>query len=168
MHPKALLEACAELVGQALKLDHPADAVVSRYFREQRKRLQLGPRERATLAETTYLVLRHKLRYDHFLPSGSGPRERRWAILGLHDYLQQQGQADWLQAALSDNEKAWLAACLQINTDDLLERHRHNLPEWLVTPLKDGEATITVKHEGFSASVRASGSGRATAGSPAT
>ena len=136
MHPKALLEACAELVGQALKLDHPADSVVSRYFREQRKRLQLGPRERATLAETTYLVLRNKLRYDHFLPSGSGPRERRWAILGLHDYLQRQGQAEWLQGALHQNEKAWLDACLQINTNDLLERHRHNLPEWLVAPLK--------------------------------
>ena len=136
MHPKALLEACAELVGQALKLDHPADAVVSRYFREQRKRLQLGPRERATLAETTYLVLRNKLRYDHFVPSGSGPRERRWAILGLSDYLQPQGQAEWLQAALYENEKAWLAACQQIRTEDLLERHRHNLPEWLVAPLK--------------------------------
>ena len=34
MHPKALLEACAELVGQTLKLDHPADGVVSRSFRE--------------------------------------------------------------------------------------------------------------------------------------
>jgi 16S rRNA (cytosine967-C5)-methyltransferase len=136
MHPQALLDACAELVGQALKLDHPADAVVSRYFREQRKRLQLGPRERATLAETTYQVLRHKLRYDHFAPSGSGPRERRWAILGLYEHLQRQGQTDWMLGALNDNEKAWLAACNQIRTEDLLERHRHNLPEWLVQPLK--------------------------------
>ncbi len=39
MHPKALLEACAELVGQTLKLDHPADGVVSSYFSDQRKRL---------------------------------------------------------------------------------------------------------------------------------
>ena len=51
MHPKALLEACAELVGQALKFDHPADAVVSRYFREQRKRLQ---EEFKTLLVRTY------------------------------------------------------------------------------------------------------------------
>ena len=49
MHPKALLDACAELVGRVLKFEHPADAVVSRYFREHRA---LGPRERATLAET--------------------------------------------------------------------------------------------------------------------
>ena len=48
MHPKALLDACAELVGLTLRLEHPADSVVSRYFRDHR---QLGPRERATLAD---------------------------------------------------------------------------------------------------------------------
>ena len=34
MHPKALLEACSELVRLTLKFDHPADATVSRFFRE--------------------------------------------------------------------------------------------------------------------------------------
>ena len=128
MHPKALLEACAELVGLVLKLDHPADAVVSRYFRDHR---QLGPRERATLAETVYAVLRRKLQYDHFAPSGSGPRERRMAILGF------AGPRDFLKSALSDTEKTWLDACDAVSETDLLERHRHNLPEWLVQPLKD-------------------------------
>ena len=47
MHPKALLDACAELVKLTLQFQHPADAVVSRYFRDHRN---LGPRERATLA----------------------------------------------------------------------------------------------------------------------
>lgn len=128
MHPKALLEACAELVGLVLKLDHPADAVVSRYFRDHR---QLGPRERATLAEAVYAVLRRKLQYDHFAPSGSGPRERRMAILGF------AGPRDFLKSALSDTEKTWLDACDAVSEADLLERHRHNLPEWLVQPLKD-------------------------------
>ncbi|MEY4653677.1 MAG: hypothetical protein RI884_2258 [Pseudomonadota bacterium] len=128
MHPKALLEACAELVGLALKLEHPADAVVSRYFRDHRA---LGPRERATLAETVYTVLRDKLRYDHFAPSGSGPRERRMAILGF------AGPRDFLKSALSDTEKVWLDACDAVSESDLLERHRHNLPEWIVQPLKE-------------------------------
>ena len=57
MHPNALLDACAELVRLTLTFEHPADAVVSRYFREHRN---LGPRERATLAETVYTVLRKK------------------------------------------------------------------------------------------------------------
>lgn len=127
MHPKALLDATAELVGLVLKFDHPADAIVSRYFREHR---ELGPRERATLAETVYNVLRNKLRYDHFAPSGSGPKERRMAILGFH------GPRDFLHSALNDTESAWLKACDAVKPADLLERHRHNLPEWLVAPLK--------------------------------
>lgn len=128
MHPKALLDACAELVKLTLKFDHPADAVVSRYFRDNRS---LGPRERATLAETVYTVLRKKLLFDHLSPSGSGPKERRMAILGFH------GPRDFLKSALTDQEKNWLDQCDSIKPDDLLERHRHNLPEWLVQPLKD-------------------------------
>jgi 16S rRNA (cytosine967-C5)-methyltransferase len=127
MHPRALLDAAAELVGLVLKFDHPADAVVSRYFRERR---ELGQRERATLAETVYNVLRKKLQYDHFAPSGSGPKERRMAILGFH------GPRDFLHSALNDTESSWLKACDAVKTADLLERHRHNLPEWLVGPLK--------------------------------
>ena len=88
MHPNALLEACTELVRLTLKFDHPADAVVSKFFRDYRKTYAFGPRERAALAETTYNVLRNKLRYDHLAPSGSGPKERRLAILGFADHLQ--------------------------------------------------------------------------------
>jgi 16S rRNA (cytosine967-C5)-methyltransferase len=128
MHPKALLDSCAELVGRVLKFDHPADAIVSRYFREHRS---LGPRERATLAETVYTVLRKKLLFDHFAPSGSGPPERRMAILGFH------GPRDFLKAALTDQEKAWLDACDAVDPQSMLDRHRHNLPEWLVAPLKE-------------------------------
>ncbi len=127
MHPKALLDACAELVALTLRFDHPADAVVSRFFRDNRS---LGPRERATLAETTFAVLRKKLLFDHFAPSGSGPKARRLAILGFF------GPGDFLRSALSDQEKKWLDQCEQIKPQDLMERHRHNLPEWLVEPLK--------------------------------
>ena len=128
MHPKAIVDACAELVRLTLKFDHPADAIVSRFFREHRG---LGPRERATLAETVYTVLRNKLLFEHFAPSGSGPRERRLAILGFY------GPRDFLSAALTEQEQNWLAQCDKINVADLMERHRHNLPEWLVQPLKD-------------------------------
>jgi 16S rRNA (cytosine967-C5)-methyltransferase len=128
MHPKALLDACSELVRLTLKFDHPADAIVSRFFREHRG---LGPRERATLAETVYTVLRKKQLFDHLAPSGSGPKERRLAILGFY------GPGDFLRSALSDQEKNWLDQCEKVDPKDLMERHRHNLPEWLVQPLKD-------------------------------
>jgi 16S rRNA (cytosine967-C5)-methyltransferase len=127
MHPKALLDACADLVALVLKFDHPADAIVSRFFRDHR---QLGPRERATLAETAYTVLRKKLLFEHLAPSGSGPKARRLAILGFH------GPRDFLKSALSDQEKNWLEQCGNIDVTDLMDRHRFNLPEWLVAPLK--------------------------------
>ena len=131
MHPKALLDACSELVRLTLKFDHPADAIVSRFFRDHRG---LGPRERATLAETVYTVLRKKLLFDHCAPSGSGPKQRRLAILGFY------GPGDFLRSALSEQEKNWLDQCEKIDVADLMERHRHNLPEWLVQPLKDQQA----------------------------
>jgi 16S rRNA (cytosine967-C5)-methyltransferase len=128
MHPKALLDACAELVRLTLKFDHPADAIVSRFFRDNRG---LGPRERATMAETVYTVLRKKLLFDHLAPSGSGPKERRLAILGFY------GPGDFLRSALTEQEINWLDQCEKVSPVDLMERHRHNLPEWLVQPLKD-------------------------------
>jgi 16S rRNA (cytosine967-C5)-methyltransferase len=151
MHPKALVEACTELVRLTLKFDHPADSVVSKFFRDYRKTYAFGPRERAALAETTYNVLRNKLRYDHFAPSGSGPKERRLAILGFAQHLKDQAPAnnapksakhannsplDFLFSALNKQEAAWLEACEAVNPTDLMERHRHNMPEWLVEPLK--------------------------------
>lgn len=127
MHPEALLDACAELVRLTLRLEHPADAVVSRFFRDHRG---LGPRERATLAETVYTVLRKKLLFEHMAPSGSGSRERCLAILGF------AGTRDFLHGALTGQEKDWLAQCDAVRPEDLPERHRHHLPEWLVPPLK--------------------------------
>jgi 16S rRNA (cytosine967-C5)-methyltransferase len=144
MHPKALLDACAELVGLALKFEHPTDAVVARYFREHR---HLGPRERSALAEAVYAVLRRKLLFDHLAPSGSGPRQRRMAILGFaygrgeqaarHGAGTSEQAREFLKSALTEAERKWLDQCDAIDGANLLERHRHNLPEWLVQPLKD-------------------------------
>ena len=96
MHPKALLDACAELVRLTLQFNHPADAVVSRFFRDNRN---LGPRERATLSETVFQVLRQKLLFEHMARSGSGAKEKRLAILGF------AGPRDFVKSALNDTEK---------------------------------------------------------------
>jgi len=127
MHPKALLDSCSELLKQVLKFDHPADMVLSRYFREFR----LGPRERATLAETIYGVLRKKNLYTYLAQHGSGAPERRLAILGF------VGARDFLFSALTDQEQDWLGRCDRVLPADLMELHRHNLPQWLVEPLKE-------------------------------
>jgi 16S rRNA (cytosine967-C5)-methyltransferase len=128
MHPQALLDVCTELVRLTLKFDHPADAIVSRFFRDHRG---LGPRERATLAETVYTVLRKKLLFEKLALSGSGPRERRLAILGFY------GPRDFIKSVLTEQEKQWLDHCDHVKPEELLDLHRHNLPEWLVQPLKD-------------------------------
>src|SRR5262245_20750061 len=127
MHPKALLDACAELVRLALKFDHPTDATVARYFHENRG---LGPRERATLTDTVFNVLRQKQLYEYLARSGSGPKERRLVILGF------AGPVDFLKSALTEQQKQWLDACHQVKDNELMDRHRHNLPDWLVPPLK--------------------------------
>ncbi len=154
MHPKALLDSCSELLKQTLKFDQPADMVLSRYFRE----LRLGPRERATLAETVYGVLRKKNLYTYLAQHGSGSPERRLAILGFPDgpplgkKAPSGGSAthevvsvgahvtsdrQFLKSALTDQEIDWLSRCDQVKPEDLMELHRHNLPQWLVEPLKE-------------------------------
>lgn len=128
MHPKALLDLCTELIGLILRFEHPVDAVVARYFRDHKG---LGPRERHTMAETVYAVLRKKLFFEHLAPSGSGAKARRLAILGF------AAPQEFLASALSDQEVKWLAQCDQVEPRDLMERHRHNLPDWLAAALKE-------------------------------
>jgi 16S rRNA (cytosine967-C5)-methyltransferase len=127
MHPNALLEAATELVHRVLRFEHPADRVVADFFRESRS---LGARERHSLAETAYAVLRELPLYRHLAQSGSGEMERRLAILGW------QGNAGFLRAALNDAEQAWLERSLAVDRAALPERLRHNLPDWLAERLQ--------------------------------
>ena len=128
MHPKALLDESASLIEKVFKFDHPADAIVARHFRENKS---LGPRERATLSDTVFAVLRERLRYESLARSGSGSKWRRLAILGF------PGDRDFLKSALTEPEKVWLDACDKVGDADLMAPHRHNLPEWLATALRE-------------------------------
>jgi 16S rRNA (cytosine967-C5)-methyltransferase len=127
MHPKALLDECASLMEQVFKFEHPADAVVSRYFREHRS---LGSRERATLSDTVFAALRERLKFEWFARSGSGSKWRKLSILGF------PGDRDFLKSALTDQETNWLDNCLNASDNELMAPHRHNLPEWLASALK--------------------------------
>ncbi|MFN3860081.1 MAG: RsmB/NOP family class I SAM-dependent RNA methyltransferase [Roseateles sp.] len=127
MHPNALLELCAELIGAVNKLDAPADATVSAFFRQHK---QLGPRERASLAETAYALLRERLKFQHLAQSGTGPVARRLAILAW------RGNAGFLRGALKPHELQWLDQVQTIDAQSLSPKLRHNLPDWLVEPLQ--------------------------------
>lgn len=128
MHPKALLDESASLIEQVFKFEHPADAVVARHFRENRS---LGPRERATLSDTVYTILRERLKLEWLARSGSGSKWRRLAILAF------PGDRDFVKSALTDAEKNWLDHCDAVTDADLMAPHRHNLPEWLATALRE-------------------------------
>jgi 16S rRNA (cytosine967-C5)-methyltransferase len=127
MHPNALVELSTELLHRVLQFESPADRVVSDFFRQNRT---LGMRERHTLAETTYTVLRQRLLYQHLAQSGRGEMERRLVLLGW------QGNAAFLRAALVEGEAQWLEKIEAVDRAALPERLRHNLPEWLAERLK--------------------------------
>lgn len=115
-----------ELLRAVLKFDAPADGLVSAFFRKNKS---LGQRERHALAETAYTVLRQRLMLQHLAQSGSGPMERRLALLAW------QGSQDFLRPALSAQELQWLAEIRTIDCASLAPKLRHNLPDWLAEPL---------------------------------
>ena len=133
LHP-AVVSHAEEVLREVLRFTGPADAIVSRYFREHPK---LGSRERHAVAESVYAVLRNKLTYASFAESGHGPAIRRLALLGLAD----AAGIDTL-GGLSDEEAGWLRRIAQIDRNSLPVTLRANLPPWLFDKLvaRDGEA----------------------------
>jgi 16S rRNA (cytosine967-C5)-methyltransferase len=127
MSPKALLDTAADLLREVLKLNAPSDHVVSQFFRLHRT---LGSRERGVLSQTVYEVLRRKSQWQHLAQTGSGPLERRFALLAW------QGPRTGIQSALSPEESQWLQRADQVDLATLAEPLRHNLPMWLAQTLK--------------------------------
>lgn len=127
MTPKALLGLCTNLLWEVLRFESPADAVVSSFFRRERA---LGTRERATLAETVYAVLRERLLWQHLAQSGTGTPERRFAILAW------RGNDAFLRGALSPEEAQWRSDMLARDRSAFPDRLRHNLPGWLAERLQ--------------------------------
>jgi 16S rRNA (cytosine967-C5)-methyltransferase len=147
MHPKALLDACAELIAQTLTFQHPADATVARFFREHRS---LGPRERHTVSDAVYTVLREKPRLQWWArsapveagavqatshrPGKGAPRPPYSAhLLAL---LAWRHDAEWLKAVATEDERAWLAACHAMDPATMPPEAQHLLPPWLAQRLQ--------------------------------
>jgi 16S rRNA (cytosine967-C5)-methyltransferase len=133
MHPNALLDLCTELLRSVLRFDAPADGLVSAFFRRHR---DLGPRERHSLAETTYEVLRQRLLYQHLArieadPTNTREAERRLAMLAW------QGNQAFMRAALAAHEQQWLAKVQAVDRSALPDKLRHNLPDWIANPLRE-------------------------------
>jgi 16S rRNA (cytosine967-C5)-methyltransferase len=127
MQPKALLDLATDLLREVLKLDQPADAVVSNFMRANRA---LGPRERHALAEMVFTVLRQRLLFQHLAQTGYGAPARRLALLAW------PANDTTLTPALTDAEARWLAESRLVDRASLPDKLRHNLPDWLAGSLQ--------------------------------
>jgi 16S rRNA (cytosine967-C5)-methyltransferase len=127
MRPAPLLDLASELLRAVLRFDSPADGLLSEFFRSHR---QLGPRERQTLAETAYTVIRQRLVLRHLAQGGSGTLERRLAILAW------AGDERTLTASLSAAEIGWLEQARAVDRQALPDAMRLNLPDWLAQALR--------------------------------
>jgi 16S rRNA (cytosine967-C5)-methyltransferase len=67
---------------------------------------------------------------QHLAQSGTGPLERRLAILAW------QGGEVFLRGALAQHEQLWLTEIAKIDQSSLPEKLRHNLPDWLAGALQ--------------------------------
>ena len=122
MHRK-LLDAAAGALRLALRFEHPADSVLSLYFREHRT---LGQEERAFVAESVFGVLRHKRVLDHLTGEG-GPRKLLLA------WLARFGRADpvALASVVKPAEAQWLVDVRAMGIETLAPAVRAELPDWV-------------------------------------
>lgn len=120
----ALFAHAEAVLGQLLRFEHPADAVVSRYFREHR---QLGHADRAFVAETVFAVLRRKRSLEARCGNPPTPRRLLLAALAVVRGWNQRELAPVLKAS----EESWLAAVRAVVDADLPPAVACDLPDWL-------------------------------------
>jgi len=134
---RAQLEAIVDALTVILAARSPADAELRRFFREHRS---LGQRDRAIVAETVYQALRRRRLLEHVTPRAT-PREIALATLVK---LQGVGVGQ-LDAVLTAEEKAWLAALKARDLEELPLEVRADLPDWVIERLRrtmDDEALL--------------------------
>ncbi len=123
MTPQDLAYA-VEAVALALEFDRPADTRLSAFFRQHPK---LGGRERASIAEAVYGVLR-RLRSLGHLAGGDAPPRRlvlAWlARFGGHSLRE-------LEPLVDGSELGWLRGIKGVDLDSLPAAQRLDLPDWL-------------------------------------
>jgi len=126
---RPLLESSCQALREVLLFDHPADSVLSRFFRLHRN---LGHGDRATVAETVYAVLRRKRLLERLAGGGNDPRRlvlAAWATL-LGANLRE------LDGCLTGGEVDWLAEVKQAAREPQPIEVQCDLPDWLIARLR--------------------------------
>ena len=112
---------------EATRFDHPADAVLSRFFREHPR---MGGRDRSFVAETVFAALRHLLLLRHL----AGGNDARAALLLSLTRFQGVSLRE-LGAVLREGEPERLAAARDIRVEELPVALQADLPQWVVDRL---------------------------------
>lgn len=116
------------LLRELLRFEQPADAVVSRYFRQHH---QLGHADRGFVAETVFAVLRKKRSLEARCGAGVTPRRLLLAALAcVRGWNQRE-----LAPVLKESETDWLAQAKAVRMEELPPAVRHDFPDWLESAL---------------------------------
>lgn len=117
------LEAAIEAATLVLAFEYPADAVLSRYFRQHSA---LGRADRAFVAEAVFGILRRHRTLEHLY----GARDPRQLVLAWLVRIAGRSVRE-LTPALSDGEAQWLAEQKAKAPGELPVAVRAELPDWI-------------------------------------
>jgi 16S rRNA (cytosine967-C5)-methyltransferase len=124
-----LIDATAAALARLLRFEQPADAVLSKFFRDNRA---LGVRERGFVAETVYTVLRRRRTLDKLLGAEGGARQL--VLAALVKFSGASGRR--LAAALDGRELKWLAELEARKPGKPTLAERADFPDWLTERLR--------------------------------
>ncbi|WP_027468995.1 RsmB/NOP family class I SAM-dependent RNA methyltransferase [Deefgea rivuli] len=127
------LSATLDVLNSALSFTAPADAVVSRHFRENKN---LGPKDRAVVAETVFGVLRHLPQLDWLAGGEVGSKlpSTRDLLLAFFTRIKHLNLRE-LPAVFGDNDKERAAGMKGMALRDAPLNVRAALPQWAVDAL---------------------------------
>ncbi|WP_068634947.1 RsmB/NOP family class I SAM-dependent RNA methyltransferase [Thauera butanivorans] len=125
---RALFIQTTQVLGAVLAFEFPADAVLSRHFRDNR---ELGHRDRGFIAETVYGVLR-RLRWLRRLAGDKAtPRELLLAWFARGEGWPMRN----FEGLASATERDWVAAVKAAELGEASLAERADLPDWLAERL---------------------------------
>ena len=123
-----LIDATITALNELLKFRQPADAVLSKYFRDHR---ELGQHDRGFVAETAFAILRRKRLLEHLLAPDITPRRLVLAALVRLFGNSQRQLAELLKAKEAD----WVGALKGRSTADFTLAEQADFPDWLTDRL---------------------------------
>ncbi len=119
-----LIDATTTALNLLMKFEHPADAVLSKFFRDNRL---LGQNDRGFIAETAYAVLRRRRLLEHLLGAEATPRRLVLAALTRLSGISQRQ----LDGVISEKEMKWVAELKGHQAGELSLAEQADFPDWL-------------------------------------